>query len=72
MESMLSNPYSEEEREEQEFWEQMGKNRGYIETPCLNCGRIRVEHWSCGKDICEKCHWCIQDKGYFINRFFDI
>lgn len=33
-----------EEREEREFWEQMGECEGYIETPCPNCGRIRVEH----------------------------
>lgn len=59
-----------EELEEREFWKKMGECEGYIKTSCPNCGRIRVEHWGCGKDICEKCHWCIQDKGYFINDFF--
>lgn len=42
-----------------------GKLLGYIGEPCPNCGRLRVERWSCGKDICEKCSWCIQDDDYF-------
>lgn len=66
------DPYEEEEREEKEFWESMGNDEGYIEKECPNCGRLRVVHWSCGKDICEKCSWCIQDKTYFINRFFNL
>lgn len=37
----------------------------YLETECPNCGRLRVEHWSNGKDICEKCLWCIQDEDYY-------
>lgn len=64
--------YEEEEREEKEFWKSMGECKGYIETACPNCGRMRVEHWECGKDICEKCRWCIQDKAYFVNRFFNL
>lgn len=39
---------------------------GYIDKPCPNCGRLRVEFWSCGKKICEKCGWCIQDNDYFV------
>ena len=37
----------------------------YLETECPNCGRLRVEHWSNGKDVCEKCLWCIQDEDYY-------
>ena len=44
----------------------IGKCLGYIGTPCPNCNRLRVERWSCGKDICEKCGWCIQDGTYFV------
>lgn len=72
MGGILLNLYEEEEREEKEFWEQMRNDEGYISSKCPNCGRIRVIHWSCGKDICEKCKWCIQDKAYFINRFFEL
>ena len=43
-----------------------GECLGYIGEPCPNCGRLRVERWSCGKDICEKCGWCIQDNDYFV------
>lgn len=30
---------------------------GYSETPCPECGRLRVEMWSDGFEVCEKCHW---------------
>lgn len=64
--------YDELDKQEEAFWESMGGNEGYIDRQCPNCGRMRVEHWGCGKDICEKCHWCIQDNAYFINDFFTL
>ena len=30
---------------------------GYSETPCPECGRLRVEMWSDGHAECEKCNW---------------
>lgn len=42
-----------------------GELIGYTGEPCPNCGRTRVEKWSCGKRICEKCHWCIEDENYY-------
>lgn len=30
---------------------------GYSETPCPECGRLRVEMWSDGYAECEKCNW---------------
>ena len=30
---------------------------GYSETPCPECGRLRVEKWSDGYEECEKCYW---------------
>lgn len=59
-----------EETEEEKFWDEMGECEGYTGETCPNCGRVRVEHWGCGKDICEKCHWCLQDNDYFTNEFF--
>ena len=35
-----------------------GEYQGYTGKPCINCGRYRVEHFSNGFDVCEKCHWC--------------
>lgn len=64
------NWYSELDEEEKAFWDEMGECEGYTGEECPNCGRVRVEHWSGGKDICEKCHWCIQDNDYFTNEFF--
>lgn len=60
-----------EEKAYNDFWTSMGGNQGYISEPCPECGRYRVEHWGCGKDICEKCHWCVQDNAYFRNEYFD-
>ena len=40
---------------------------GYISEECENCGRIRVEHYSSGHDICEKCRWCKQLKRYVLD-----
>lgn len=42
----------------------LGKCLGYTPEECPNCGRVRVERWSCGKRICEKCHWCIEDEDF--------
>lgn len=62
--------YNDEEQEEKKFWNKMGKNCGYIDKYCPNCGRHRVEHWSCGKDICEKCHWDLNENKYFVHPRF--
>ena len=46
----------------------------YIRKPCVKCGRHRVEHWSKGFDICEKCGWCEQLNQYINDgdeRYFD-
>lgn len=36
----------------------------YDGSRCPNCGRIRVELWSNGWHICEKCNWCIETQNY--------
>ena len=38
----------------------VGDCLGYNGEACENCGRYRVEHYSKGFDICEKCRWCKQ------------
>ena len=43
-----------------------GKCEGYKNIPCPNCGRYRLEHYSKGFEICEKCEWCVQ-----LNRYID-
>ena len=45
--------------------ENLGEFLGYIAKPCSRCGRMRVEEYSGGKHICEKCNWCEEDKAYF-------
>ena len=37
----------------------------YTGDECPNCGRYRVMRGGLdSKRRCEKCHWCIEDKGY--------
>ena len=43
----------------------LGICEGYSHIECPNCGRLRVEHFSSGLDICEKCNWCIQKNEYW-------
>lgn len=38
-----------------------GKYLGYSEKPCNNCGRVRVERYENGDEICEKCGWDQKD-----------
>lgn len=49
----------------------IGEWLGYTDYECPNCGRMRVESWSCGKHICEKCHWCIEDQAYYYEDWDD-
>ena len=46
----------------------LGEYLGYDSEPCPNCGRVRVEKYSGGKRICEKCAWCIEDERYYIEE----
>lgn len=48
----------------------VGDCQGYINEDCENCGRHRVEHYSMGFDICEKCRWCKQLKRYISDEEF--
>jgi len=50
-----------EKTEFEEARGRLGKILGYTDKECPNCGRLRVEKFECGKEICEKCHWCITD-----------
>lgn len=49
----------------------LGECLDYTGEECPNCGRVRVEMWSCGKRICEKCHWCIEDEEYCYDDWDD-
>ena len=49
----------------------LGNLIGYTGEKCPNCGRVRVEKWSCGYRICEKCNWCIEREDYIFMDFYD-
>lgn len=38
-------------------WMDEPKLLGYVSKECNNCGRVRVEEYSDGSLICEKCYW---------------
>lgn len=41
-----------------------GKYLGYSNKPCPNCGRLRLENFENGLQVCEKCGWCPQEGSY--------
>lgn len=43
----------------------LGKSLGYTGEECPNCGRIRVEAFENGLEICDKCNWSKQLNDYF-------
>lgn len=45
-----------------------GEYEGYTGEECESCGRVRVEHYSEGFDICEKCRWCKQLQSFVTNE----
>lgn len=45
----------------------IGKFVVYTGEPCPNCGRLRVERYESGLEICEKCNWCEQTKSYWLD-----
>ena len=49
----------------------LGELLEYTGEPCPNCGRVRVQKWSCGKHICEKCNYCIEDDKYYYEEWDD-
>lgn len=55
----------EEIKKHDAFWAAMGKDEGYIDMDCPECGRHRMIHYSGGKTICEKCNWCIEDNEFY-------
>ena len=46
----------------------IGELVGYTGEPCPNCGRLRVERYESGLEICEKCNWCEQTKSYWLDE----
>lgn len=36
----------------------------YTGNRCPNCGRVRLELYENGKEVCEKCEWCPQEGRY--------
>ena len=51
--------------------EKWGKCLGYVNRPCPSCGRIRLEAYENGKEVCEKCGWCPQDGEYIdVDRMY--
>ena len=43
---------------------------GYDNKECNNCGRVRVEIYSDGTSICEKCNWNqVDDYNHKVREF---
>lgn len=60
---MMDNYYKTQEEEMkrfENFRKVLGEYLGYIDKPCCNCGRYRVQKFSSGALVCEKC--CVDQK----------
>lgn len=44
---------------------------GYTGEACPKCGRYRIEQWSRGRRVCEKCHYCLEDDDYYFDELDD-
>ena len=44
--------------------ENFGICLGYCGEPCPECGRFRLEEYTNGKHVCEKCGWCPENNNY--------
>lgn len=54
---MMEELWEEEAKEIEEYEKSLGEYVGYDEEVCKKCGRQRVEVYSSGRKICEKCHY---------------
>ena len=52
---MIDDFWKEEKEKHDNYFKLKGKCLGYIQKPCISCGRIRVEKYDNGNLICEKC-----------------
>lgn len=59
----------EEEEQEKKFFRILGENIEYLDKPCINCGRYRVELWTSGNEICDKCGFEQNSKEYYSNEY---
>ena len=55
----------EDDEEREMLYQRLGYPVKYVPYSCPKCGRQRVELWSSGRHICQKCHWCVQEEVYY-------
>lgn len=67
----MSNWVAEENERITNFWQKLGENLGYTDKECINCGRLRVEKYSSGNEVCEKCGFEQNTKQYYQNEYGD-
>ena len=65
----MSNWVAEENERITNFWQKLGENLGYTDKECINCGRLRVEKYSSGNEVCEKCGFEQNTKQYYQNEY---
>ena len=51
----FSEIWDEEANRRKQFRKKLGAYKGYTNKKCVNCGRYRVELYSSGSKVCEKC-----------------
>lgn len=51
------------------YYEKKGEIIKYLSEPCINCGRIRVELYTSGSKICEKCGFDQEKNDFYSNEW---
>jgi len=65
----IPNWVEEEKQRRNNFFKVLGEPIKYLHKDCIECGRHRVELWTSGKEICDKCGFEQNDKEFYSNEY---
>lgn len=65
----LEEMWEDEIKKQANYYKAKGDYLGYTGKSCINCGRNRVERYSTGIEICEKCGVDQKTKVIYENKY---
>ena len=65
------NMWKDEEERRNNFFKTLGEYKGYYGEKCIECGRYRVQVFSNGNLVCEKCGTDQKTKQTYRNEYGD-
>lgn len=67
--TIFEKMWDDELKRQDNYYKTKGFCLGYTGKHCINCGRYRVERYSTGVEICEKCGTDQQTKFMYENEY---